>query len=157
MIGGGQFKSFLDGAVIDQELVVRSAQCHALMPMMQFSVAPWRILNKSNLDAVKKAIDIRQKYTDYILELAKKAAQTGEPILRPMEYNYPNQGFAKIHDQFMLGENILVAPVVKKDKHARLVKLPKGKWKLPTGKIVRGGKNRSFSVAYDELLYFEKL
>ena len=61
MIGGGQFKSFLDGAVIDQELVVRSTQCPALMPMMLFSVALWRILNEANLEAVKKAIDIRQK------------------------------------------------------------------------------------------------
>ena len=40
---GGQFTSFLDDAPIDQELVVRSTQVHALMPMMQFSVAPWRI------------------------------------------------------------------------------------------------------------------
>ena len=36
-------------ATIDQELVVRSAQVHALMPMMQFSVAPWRVLNAANL------------------------------------------------------------------------------------------------------------
>ncbi|MBQ1858910.1 MAG: glycoside hydrolase, partial [Paludibacteraceae bacterium] len=47
MIGGGQFTSFLyiDSARFDQELIVRSAQVHALMPMMQFSVAPWRVLN----------------------------------------------------------------------------------------------------------------
>jgi len=40
MIGGGEYKSFQNSATIDQELVVRSAQIHALMPMMQFSVAP---------------------------------------------------------------------------------------------------------------------
>jgi Glycosyl hydrolases family 31 len=40
MIGGGEYKSFQTSSTIDQELVVRSAQCHALMPMMQFSVAP---------------------------------------------------------------------------------------------------------------------
>ncbi len=56
----------------------------------------------------------------------------------------------------MLGENILVAPVVVKNKQSRLVKLPKGKWKLPSGKVVRGGKIRSFDVAFDELLHFEK-
>lgn len=39
-IGGGELQSFLKGAAIDQELIVRSAQVHALMPMMQFSVAP---------------------------------------------------------------------------------------------------------------------
>ena len=36
MIGGGEYRSFLNGAVIDEELIVRSAQIHALMPMMQF-------------------------------------------------------------------------------------------------------------------------
>ncbi len=155
MIGGGQFASFLEGAVIDQELIVRSAQCHALMPMMQFSVAPWRILDQEHHDAVKKAVAIRQQYKDYILQLAHEAAKTGEPILRPMEYNYPDQGFANITDQFMLGETILVAPMLEKGLGQRSVKLPKGKWKMPNGKVIRGGKSVEFKVALDELLYFE--
>jgi alpha-glucosidase len=74
MIGGGEFTSFLDGKTIDQELIVRSAQAHALMPMMQFSVAPWRILNEVNLNAVKKSVKIREKYTGYILDLVKQAS-----------------------------------------------------------------------------------
>jgi alpha-glucosidase len=45
LIGGGEARSFSDAAKFDPELVVRSAQVHALMPMMQFSVAPWRVLN----------------------------------------------------------------------------------------------------------------
>jgi alpha-glucosidase len=51
MIGGGQFASFLNigRQNIDQELIVRSCQVHALMPMMQFSVAPWRILDAKHL------------------------------------------------------------------------------------------------------------
>ena len=54
MIGGGELNSF-SGAQknIDQELIVRSAQCHALMPMMQFSVAPWRVLDSIHFAAVK--------------------------------------------------------------------------------------------------------
>lgn len=156
MIGGGQFTSFLEGAVIDQELIVRSAQCHALMPMMQFSVAPWRVLDKTHLEAVKKAIDLRQMHKDYILQLAKEAATTGEPIMRPMEYEFPKQGFAKVTDQFMLGSRILVAPVMEKGARSREVKLPQGKWKLPSGKIEKGGKTLRFDVAMDELLYLEK-
>ena len=49
MIGGGEYTSFLDLKNIDQLQVVRSAQIHALMPMMQFSVAPWRILDEASL------------------------------------------------------------------------------------------------------------
>jgi alpha-glucosidase len=66
---------------MDQDLVVRSAQIHALMPMMQFSVAPWRILDKAHLDAVKKAVEIQTKYTPLIMELAENSAKTGVPII----------------------------------------------------------------------------
>jgi len=59
MIGGGDWTSFLNRSTFDQDLVVRSAQCHALMPMMQFSVAPWRILDQQHLDAVKKTVNLR--------------------------------------------------------------------------------------------------
>ncbi|MGQ7870239.1 glycoside hydrolase family 31 protein, partial [Sunxiuqinia sp. sy24] len=157
LIGGGQYISFIDGAIIDQELIVRSAQCHALMPMMQFSVAPWRVLDAEHLQAVSRSIEIRQQYKDYILELAHQAAKTGEPIMRPMEYNFPQQGFVNVVDQFMLGEDILVAPVVKKGARKRLVYLPKGKWETPSGKIVKGGgKSLEFDVALDELLYFQR-
>ena len=44
MIGGGDYTSFRPGAPLDRELVVRWAQAAALMPMMQFSAAPWRVL-----------------------------------------------------------------------------------------------------------------
>lgn len=46
MIGGGEFTSFIDNAKLDQDLFVRSAQIHALMPMMQFSASPWRVLDR---------------------------------------------------------------------------------------------------------------
>ena len=46
MIGGGEWTSFQDSSIMDEELIVRSAQVSALMPMMQFSVAPWRVLGK---------------------------------------------------------------------------------------------------------------
>ncbi len=55
MIGGGEIGSFWGAANnLDQDLIVRSAQCSAIMPMMQFSVAPWRVLDSVHLDAVKK-------------------------------------------------------------------------------------------------------
>ena len=40
MIGGGEVGSFWNIDKLDEELIVRSTQCSALMPMMQFSVAP---------------------------------------------------------------------------------------------------------------------
>ncbi len=157
MIGGGEFLSFLSAETIDQDLIVRSAQCHALMPMMQFSVAPWRILDKSHLEACKKAVEIRKEFTPLILELAKIAANAGEPIVRSMEYVFTHQGFAKINDQFLLGDSVLVAPILEKGEISRNVILPKGKWIDDLVTIYRGGKTIEIEVPLDRLPYFKRL
>ena len=154
MIGGGQFTSFLDDAPIDQELVVRSTQVHALMPMMQFSVAPWRILDRKHFNAVLDAVSLRDEFKETILTLAEKASINGEPIVRSMEYVYPHNGYVHITDQFMLGNHILVAPFLSKGEGSRKVVLPKGKWKSDTGKIYKGGKTITINVPLTRLPYF---
>jgi alpha-glucosidase len=157
MIGGGEFKSFLRTETIDQELIVRSAQCHALMPMMQFSVAPWRILDNKHLEACKKAVEIREKFVSVIMELARQAANSGEPIVRPMEYVFPQQGYATVKNQFMLGDDILVAPVTTKGAKSREVLLPKGKWMDDLGVIYKGGKSVEVDISLERLPYFTKI
>ncbi|MBE9600783.1 glycoside hydrolase [Pedobacter sp. MC2016-24] len=156
MIGGGEYGSFIGKDKLDEALVVRSAQCAALMPMMQFSVAPWRILSKENLAAVKKAVDIRAKYTPYILQLAEQSAATGEPIVRNMEYEFPNQGFADVNGQFMLGNKYLVAPVLAIGDTKKIY-LPKGTWRDDLGKKIKGPRTMTTEVAQDRLPVFERL
>lgn len=158
MIGGGQFQSFLnvDEKSFDQALIVRSAQVHALMPMMQFSVAPWRILNKENLEIVKNAAQLHEKFGPYLLSCAKISAKTGVPIVRHMEYAFPGEGFAECNDQYMLGDRYLIAPIVTKE-NTRIVKLPKGEWKDDTGEIYKGGRTISIDVPLNRLPYFERL
>ncbi|RVT96469.1 glycoside hydrolase [Mucilaginibacter limnophilus] len=154
MIGGGEYGSFIGRDKLDEELVVRSAQCSALMPMMQFSVAPWRVLSKENFALIKASVEIRKKYTPYILQLAKTAAQTGEPIVRNMEYEFPGQGLSDVQGQFMLGSKYLVAPVVTKD-HKKTIQLPKGKWRSDEGKIFKGPLALTQDVALNRLPVFE--
>ena len=98
---------------------------------------------------------IREKYKDYILELAVKAAETGEPIMKPMEYAYPDQGYAGIIDQFLLGDQLLVAPVLKKGAAVRKVVIPKGRWKIFDGQIISGPKTVDVKISLDDLLFFE--
>lgn len=152
MIGGGEFTSFLSGRIIDQKMIVRSAQIHALMPMMQFSVAPWRILDSLHLAAVKKAVAIRQQHLPLLMQVMREAAQTGEPALRPLEYDFPHQGFLGVNDQFILGKRLMVAPVMTASD-VRKVVFPKGKWKYKN-EIIKGPTERTFTVPLDELLYF---
>jgi alpha-glucosidase len=153
MIGGGSFTSFLPGMPINQDLIVRSAQCHALMPMMQFSVAPWRILDHAHLEAVKKSVAVRQHFMPYIMKITADAVRTGEPVLRPLEYDFPDQQLADIKDQFMIGDKLMVAPMVTEGFERKVV-LPKGKWRYQN-KTMKGGKTLQFKVPLDELLFFE--
>ncbi len=157
MIGGGQFAAFLgiEDTEFNQELIVRSAQVHALMPMMQFSVAPWRVLNKENLKIVRDAAHLHQQFGKYILDLAKESALTGEPIVRHMEYAYPHQGFANCNDQFMLGDKYLVAPIISAS-NVRQVKLPKGLWVDDEGKKYQGGKTITVEIPLSRLLFFHR-
>lgn len=158
MIGGGDYSSFIDvdSDKLDPKLIVRSAQCHALMPMMQFSVAPWRILDDVHFSAVKKAVELRQKFVPEIVKLAEESAKTGLPIVSNMEFMFPDQGFGDCKDQFMLGQNFLVAPIITTED-SREVRFPEGNWVDANGDIIEGGQTLSFDVPLDQLLWFRKL
>lgn len=156
MIGGGLLSTFenIDYSKFDQELMVRSAQMQALMPMMQFSVAPWRVLDAKHLVIVRDAAKLHAKMGAYIFSLAQKAAKDGEPIVRHLEYAFPGQGFESCDTQYMLGETYLVAPMVDKGT-ARTVKLPKGNWTDELGKKYKGGQTITIDVPLDRLPYFK--
>ena len=158
MIGGGQYTFFYGNPdkPLDQELVVRYAQCSALMPMMQFSVAPWRVLSKENMEICRDMAKLHEKMGPEILEMVKESSKTGEPILRHMEYNFPGQGYAEIKDQFMMGENILVAPVQKKGQRKRKVVFPEGTWKGDDGSIVTGPAEKEIDVPLERLPWYRK-
>ncbi len=155
MIGGGLLSDFenIDYTKFDQELMVRSAQTQALMPMMQFSVAPWRVLDKKHLDIVRNSALLHAKMGDFIYTLAQKAAKDGEPIVRHLEYAFPNEGFTSCDDQFMLGDKYLVAPMTEKG-YKRSVKLPKGTWTDELGNIFTGGQTITIDVPLERLPYF---
>lgn len=155
LIGGGDFSSFLPGSNMDQKLIVRSAQCSALMPMMQFSVAPWRVLDNTHYAAVDKIVKLRQQYVPYIMSVMRNSAKTGQPALKSLEYEYPNQGYMNVKDQFLLGDKLMIAPVVTTDDTRKVV-IPKGKWRL-NNKIITGPAINTYTVALDELLIFEKV
>lgn len=78
MIGGGEYLNFLQNSYsLDEELVVRYAQCSALMPMMQFSAAPWRILSEENFRLCREAAQLHVRYGGEIYRLAQAYRETG--------------------------------------------------------------------------------
>ena len=139
MIGGGACGSFFPGKPFSPKLMVRSCELQALMPMMQFSVAPWRVLGRKDCETCRDYAKLHCEFAPYILTWAEHAARTGEPILRSMEYEFPGQGFEDCFTQFMLGPDWLVAPVIV-ENDAVVVRLPVGMWTDDLGKSHVGPK-----------------
>lgn len=157
MVGGGILDCFNKGQKMDEELFVRWAQANALMGMMQMSISPWKVLNEENCERVKNAMKLHTEFGEKMYDLAVNASKTGEPIVRHMAYEFPDEAFEEVNDQFMLGNDILVAPVVNRGETVKNVKLPEGKWKYIDGKIFDGGTDIKVLADMDTLPYFEKI
>ena len=157
MIGGGSWIHRDLRRPIDEELFVRMAQCSALFPMMQFSWAPWEAVSKEALAHIKAAHDLHIEFAPVILKLVNDAYETGEPIIRSLAYNFPDCGYEYVNDQFMLGEEILAAPVVKKGEAFKKVHLPKGKWRYSDGTVYEGAGVLTLPVDISSIPYFTKV
>ncbi len=157
MVGGGQYQDLIQPDFqVDEELFVRYAQCSALFPMMQFSTAPWRVLDKTHLSYCIEAAKLHCQMGAKIAELARYAAATGEPIMRHMAYVFPEGDYDTIIDQFMLGNDILVAPVLRKGATARKVVFPQGTWLGEDGSQVCGPCEAEVEAPLSRLPWFRR-
>ena len=157
MVGGGEWSfNYFPDFKCDEELFVRMAQCSALFPMIQFSWAPWRLLDEKHAALCLDAAKLHKEFAPYIKELVKSSAVSGEPILRHLEYEFPGEGFETVDDQFMLGDKILVAPVLEKGATVRTVKLPRGRWDF-YGEVFDGARSVTVSAPIERLVYFKKI
>ena len=157
MVAGGAWVFSVDpNFKVDEEMFIRMAQASVLCPMVQFSWAPWRALSEKSLQIIKNAVAVRQKLLPYLTELVERSFDSGEPIVRSLEYQFPHQGLEKSMDCFMLGEKYLVAPVTVQGMVKRTVNLPAGSWKYIDGTVYNGG-TITVDAPLEVLPYFEKL
>jgi alpha-D-xyloside xylohydrolase len=85
---------------------------------------------------MKDLVLLRQKLTPYLRRCFDQASAEGEPIMRPLFYNFPgDERCWTAHQQMMLGEDLLIAPVLYEGMTRRDVYLPAGK----TWVSLRGG------------------
>jgi alpha-glucosidase (family GH31 glycosyl hydrolase) len=154
MIGGNEY----GGQHADDELLVRWAQVNALLPQMQFSVAPWE-RGQDVTRLTRDAAELHIGFAPEIERLAEEAVATGAPIVRPLLYEFPDDRQTEtIWDEFMLGDRWLVAPAVEPAARARDVYLPSGRWRDDTGVVRDGGRwVRDVAAPLDRLPYFERL
>ena len=89
---------------------------------------PWEFSNKV-LEIYRKYVKLRYQLIPYFYDLFFEGEKTGAPIMRPLVYHYENDPVARTcNDEFMVGDHILVAPVVFQGMDHRMVYLPEGEW-----------------------------
>ena len=99
---------------------------------------------------------MRYRLKPYILKCAERTAETGEPIMRPMFFDFPaDERCYALSDQYMFGPDILFAPILEQGQTEREVYLPAGKWLRTTDKTpVDGGKTVSCRAEIGEFIAF---
>lgn len=92
------------------------------------AVEPWLFGEVAEKNA-KAAIELKYQLFPYLYSYSRVAHDTGLPIMRGLFMEYPQDDQAtKAEDQFMFGEELLVAPVLKKGERVKRVYLPDGEW-----------------------------
>ena len=112
------------------ELYLRWFQMAALTPFFRLHAArwtkrrePWRF-GEEVLEGVRRAMALRESLLPYLYTLAHRASREGKPLLRPLFL----EGGPYTEEAFLLGEALLVAPVLEEGARAKEVPLPKGGW-----------------------------
>ncbi|MDQ0352176.1 alpha-glucosidase [Alkalibacillus filiformis] len=130
------------------ELLVRWTQLGVFTPYFRNHSAihtarqePW-MFGKKYEESIKSFIQLRYKWLPYLYQQFKQASETGVPVMRPLFMEYPNdQKTYNLSDQFLVGDRVLVAPVLRPGATSRMVYLPKGDWfNYWNGDLYKGGK-----------------
>ncbi len=120
---------------VDPELLVRWAQLGAFYPFFRNHSnkgtrrqEPW-VFGEPYLTYVSNAIKLRYSLLPYIYYLFVEASREGLPVMRPLFMEFPDDELTYgLSDEFMLGGNLLVAPILTPGARARATYLPKVRW-----------------------------
>ena len=136
---------FHDGDIRDpkfQELLIRWFQYGAFCPVMRLhgNRSPYKpplsstgggrcasgaeneiwSYGEENYEIMKKYIELREELRPYTRRLMKEANETGAPVMRPLFYLFPeDEKVWEIKDQFLFGDQYLVAPVTEYGQRKR--------------------------------------
>ncbi len=138
----------------DPENYARWMEFAAFVPIMRVHGdfnehrQPWVYGPQAEADA-KAAIDLRYRLIPYAYAYERQAHETGVGIVRPLFWEFPDDAghTIRITDEWMFGNDLLVAPIVREGQQYTTVYLPPGEWfEYFRGQQYEGGKNVSYTV-----------
>jgi alpha-glucosidase (family GH31 glycosyl hydrolase) len=157
---GGYFD--LTSPPTTKELFLRWAEWAALSPVFRLHGAgptgthtPWSF-DDETVQVYVRLSRLHLKAVPLIMRLWRKAARTGIPPTRPLWLAYPHDPATRAQDQeWLLGPDLLVAPVVEQGVTSRSVYFPAGCWRDPvSGGRYRGPRSAVVSAPLTELPRF---
>lgn len=133
------------GDIPDVELYLRATAASVFMPIMQYHSefnhhrtpshdrTPWNIAERSGRDDVipvfRRLVKLRERLIPYLTEQARVTIDTARPLMRPLYFDHPHdESVWSTQPQWMLGDDLLVAPVLEAGAIRWPVYLPAGKW-----------------------------
>ncbi|NEB39655.1 glycoside hydrolase family 31 protein [Streptomyces sp. SID14515] len=128
------------------ELYLRWFQLGAYLPLFRTHSAtgagrrePWEF-GPEALEYARAALVERERLHPYFVTLSHVARLTGAPYVRPLWWGAPgDRALRECEDAFLLGDALLVAPVLEPGARRRAVRLPRGRWyDTVTGRAYEG-------------------
>ncbi|MFI8964522.1 glycoside hydrolase family 31 protein [Streptomyces sp. NPDC053493] len=128
------------------ELFLRWYQLGAWLPLFRTHAAfdagrrePWEF-GSEVLAHARAALAERERMRPYFVTLSRLARMTGAPYVRPVWWGTPeDRALRDCEDAFLLGDSLLVAPVLSRGADRRAVRLPRGRWyDTATGQAYEG-------------------
>ncbi len=107
----------------------------------------------------RKYIELREQMRPYIRNLMEKAHKSGDPVMRPLFYDFPqDKAVWGNESEYMFGPDILVAPVLSRGEKEKKVYLPEGSnwtdaW---TGKKYEGGSTATVETPLNQIPLFTR-
>ena len=145
------------------ELYARWLQHGALSPIMRvhgvdnLPTEPWRF-GRQVERIVRSSVHLRYRLMPYLYSLAWTNHRTGLPIARPLFFADPDD--ERLHgytDAYLLGPNLLVAPVLEEGKRSKTVRLPEGRWiDWWSDQAYEGGQTITVDAPLNEIPLFVK-
>jgi alpha-glucosidase len=146
----------------DGELYTRWLQAGVFFPFMRShsnldspDKEPWSFGYR--YEAInKRSIELRYELLPYIYNVMQQASESGVPALRPLFLEFPHdEQVTGTDDEFMFGDDLLVAPVLHEGATERDIYLPQGEWfDYWTGKQFTGGRMIPLPVTLESIPMF---
>ncbi|MHB9027156.1 MAG: glycoside hydrolase family 31 protein, partial [Candidatus Latescibacterota bacterium] len=130
---GSDIGGFAEDAT--EELLVRWYQYAVFQPFCRnhnmkdcCEQYPWSFGQRAE-DNIRASLELRYRLLPYLYSAFLRSVETGEPVQRPLLYDFQYDPRAReCDDQFLCGEHLLVAPVLVPGAGERRVFLPEGEW-----------------------------